>query len=153
MSKKSSAGARSQSRALVLQALYQMQITGHDTRELLKQFRERPDYERVDRDYFDELLRATSDEFEQLQSSISELTDRPLDQLDPVEMAVLAIGYYELESRLDVPYRAVINEAVNLTRRFGAEDGHKYVNAILDRAAKSLRPAELDAKGRGDGAG
>lgn len=144
MSKSQSAGARSQARALVLQALYQMQITGHDTRELLRQFRERPDYERVDREYFDELLRATSENFEALQKGLSELTDRPIEQLDPVEMAVLVIGYHELESRLDVPYRAVINEAVNLTRRFGAEDGHKYVNAVLDRAVKSLRAAELD---------
>lgn len=135
-----SAGARSQARALALQALYQMQITGHDTAELLSQFRERPDYERVDRDYFDELLRAASGNFEALKGGISKFADRPLEQLDPVELAVLAIGYYELESRGDVPYRAVINEAVNLARRFGAEDGHKYVNAVLDRAAKVLRP-------------
>lgn len=143
MSKSPSAGARSQARALALQALYQMQITGHDTRELLRQFHDRPDYERVDRAYFDELLRATSDSFAELQSGLSDLTDRPMEQLDPVEMAVLVIGYFELQSRPDVPYRAVINEAVNLARRFGAEDGHKYVNAVLDRAVKRLRPAEL----------
>jgi len=143
VSKSPSAGARSQARALALQALYQMQITGHDTRELLRQFHDRPDYERVDRAYFDELLRATSDSFAELQSGLSDLTDRPMEQLDPVEMAVLVIGYFELQSRPDVPYRAVINEAVNLARRFGAEDGHKYVNAVLDRAVKRLRPAEL----------
>ncbi len=143
MSKTPSAGARSQARALALQALYQKQITGHDTRELLKQFRERPDYERVDREYFDELLRATSDNFSELQEGLSALADRPIEQLDPVEMAVLAIGYYELESRPDVPYRAVINEAINLARSFGAEDGHKYVNAVLDKAVRTLRTAEL----------
>ena len=143
MSKKQSAGGRSRARTLVLQALYQMQIAGHDTRELLSQFHDRPDYERVDREYFDELLRATSGHFSELQSCLAGLTDRPLEQLDPVEMAILAIGYHELENRHDVPYRVVINEAVNLAKRFGAEDGHKYVNAVLDRAVKSLRSAEI----------
>jgi N utilization substance protein B len=143
MSKPPSAGARSRARELALQALYQMQITGHDEAELMRQFRERPDYERVDQLYFDELLPGICDSLESLKAGLAAYIDRPLEQLDPVELAVLLIGYYELESRIDVPYRAVINEAVNLARRFGAEDGHKYVNAVLDRAVRALRPAEL----------
>lgn len=143
MKKADSAGTRSRARELALQALYQRQITGHDKAELLKQFRERRDYAEVDQRYFDEILPAICDGFEKLTEGISRYTDRPIVQLDPVELAVLLIGYYELESRADVPYRAVINEAVNMARRFGAEDGHKYVNAVLDRAVKKLRPSEF----------
>ncbi|HSD54524.1 MAG TPA: transcription antitermination protein NusB, partial [Burkholderiales bacterium] len=76
------------------------------------------------------------------------LIDRPLPQLDPVERAVLWIGVYELGRRPDVPYRVVINEGVELAKRFGATDGHKFVNAVLDRAARSLRPAERAAADR-----
>ncbi len=143
MAKSRPAGARSRSRELALQALYQAQITGHDKRELLRQFHERPDYERVDQAYFDELLTVICDTRGALEGKLAEHADRPVEQLDPVELAILLIGHYELESRIDVPFRAVINEAVNLPKRFGAEDGHKYVNAVLDRAVKSLRPAEL----------
>ena len=123
-------------------ALYQAQITGHDKAELLRQFRARPDYERVDQDYFDELLPAICDSFDALKAGLDAYADRPIEQLDPVELGVLTIGYYELESRIDVPYRAVIDEAVGLAQRFGAEDGYKYVNAVLDKACKALRPAE-----------
>jgi len=126
----------------MLQSLYQAQIAGHDKFELLRQAHERPEYERVDKEYFDELLPAICDSRVDLERRIAEFADRPLAQLDPVEMAILLIGSYELLSRTDVPYRAVINEAVNLAKRFGAEDGHKYVNAVLDRAVKSLRPRE-----------
>jgi len=142
MSRSSSAGARSRARELALQALYQQQIAGHDLAELRRQFHERPDYERVDQAYFDELLAGICHGREQLITALTGLTDRPVEQLDPVEKAILLIGYYELEARMDVPFRAVINEAVNLARRFGAQDGHKYVNAVLDRAVRSLRPAE-----------
>jgi len=142
MSKPGSAGARSRARELILQSLYQAQITGHDKSELVRQFHERPEYARVDQEYFDALLPAICDRRADLEKRIAEFADRPLAQLDPVEMAILLIGCYELESRVDVPYRAVINEAVNLAKRFGAEDGHKYVNAVLDRAVKTLRPEE-----------
>ena len=135
-------GARSRARELLVQALYQMQIAGHDRRELEKQFRERRDYEKVDREYFDSALKAIYEDIPALEASAGELTDRPLSQLDPVERGILLLGLHELRSRPEIPYRVVINEAVNLARRFGAVDGHKYVNAILDRAAAGLRPAE-----------
>lgn len=143
MSKPDQTGARTRARELALQALYQAQITGHDKTELLRQFHSRPDYERIDKAYFDELLPAICDSFDSLKTSLDAYADRPIEQLDPVELGVLAIGYYELESRTDVPYRAVIDEAVGLARRFGAEDGYKYVNAVLDKACKALRPAEI----------
>lgn len=142
MGKSDSAGARRRARELIVQSLYQMQIAGHDERELLRQFHERPDYQRVDQAYFDEVLTQVVRNQQQLEQDIEKLADRPLSQLDPVERGILLLGFFELQSRPDVPYRVVINESVDLARRFGAVDGHKYVNALLDRAAGELRPGE-----------
>ncbi len=139
MSKSASAGKRSRARLLLVQALYQMQVADHDKAELLAQFHDRPEYQRVDQEYFDAGLAAICDGREAIETSMGDFTDRPVGQLDPVERAILLLGFYELESRLDVPYKAVINEAVNLARRLGALDGHKYVNAILDKAGRALR--------------
>lgn len=125
-----------------MQALYQQQITEHTVNELLAQFHERPDYESVDQDYFDEALGAICKDRDALEQRIDKYADRPLAQLDPVERAILLVGIYELESRADIPYRVVINEAVNLGKKFGAVDSHKYINALLDRAVAELRPTE-----------
>jgi N utilization substance protein B len=141
MSKSASSGKRSRARLLLVQSLYQQQVAGHDKAELLSQFRDRPEYQRVDQDYFDAGLAAICDAREALETDIGRYTDRPVEQLDPVERAILLLGFYELESRPDVPFKAVINEAVNLAKRLGALDGHKYINAVLDKAAKSLRDA------------
>jgi N utilization substance protein B len=141
------AGARTRARELMVQALYQKQIAGHSTAELVPQFQEQVAYERVDQPYFDEQFPAISDSQDELEKKIDEIIDRPLDQLDPVERAILLIGFYELESRIDIPYKVVINEGVNLAKRFGSIEGHKYVNACLDLAAKSLREIEIQAKG------
>lgn len=149
MSNAASTGARTRARELLLQALYQKQIAGHDKRELLAQFREQKAYERVDQEFFDEALAAICNTQEALEGKIDELIDRPREQLDPVELAILFIGVFELESRIDVPYRVVINEGVNLARRFGAADGHKYINACLDAAARSLRSIETGNKDSG----
>ena len=149
MNSATSTGARTRARELLLQALYQKQIAGHDHRELLSQFREQVAYQRVDQAFFEELLVAICEHQEALESTIDSLIDRPLDQLDPVELGILLIGVYELRSRIDIPYRVVINECVNLARRFGASDSHKYINACLDAAAQSLREIEVKAKGSG----
>lgn len=140
MAKPDSGGARSRARELIVQSLYQMQITGHDVRELLSQFRDRPDYEFVDQAYYDEVLKAVCSARDELEQNIDEFADRPVAQLDPVERGILLLGFYELQSKIDVPYKVVINESVNLAKRFGAVDGHKYINALLDRAAGKLRP-------------
>lgn len=140
------AGARTRARELMVQALYQKQIAGHETAELTAQFHEQAAYQRVDKEYFDELFPAISNSQATLEKKIDELIDRPLDQLDPVELAILLIGVYELESRIDIPYRVVINESVNLAKRFGSIEGHKYINACLDVAAKSLREIEVQAR-------
>ena len=132
-------------RELMLQALYQMQIAGHSSRELLRQFHEQVAYERVDQEYFDEQLPAIIEAQKPLEKTIDGLIDRPLEQLDPVELGILLIGTYELESRVEIPYKVVINECVNLAKRFGAIDGHKYINACLDAAAQNLRELEVQA--------
>ena len=141
------AGARTRARELMVQALYQKQIAGHSTPELLAQFHEQAAYKRVDQAFFDTQFASVSDSQDSLESQIEKLIDRPLDQLDPVELAILLIGVYELESRPDVPFRVVINECVNLAKRFGSTDGHKYINACLDVAAKSFRESEIQAQG------
>jgi N utilization substance protein B len=149
MTQSTSSGARTRARELLVQALYQKQIAGHECAELLEQFHEQKAYERVDQEFFDEALPAICKTQDELEKKIDELIDRPLKQLDPVEHAILLIGVYELESRIDVPYRVVINEGVNLAKRFGALDGHKYINACLDVAAQSLRATEVQAQGSG----
>ena len=141
------AGARTRARELMVQALYQKQIAGHTTSELVSQFHEQVAYERVDQPYFDEQFPAISNSQDELEKKIDELIDRPLEQLDPVERAILLIGVYELESRSDIPFRVVINECVNLAKRFGSIEGHKYINACLDLAAKSYRETEIQAQG------
>lgn len=138
-------GARTRARELLLQALYQKQLAGHSSSELLSQFREQVAYERVDQEYFDEQLTAICNDQGSLETAINTFIDRPLDQLDPVEFGILLIGIHELKARIDIPYKVVINESVNLARRFGALDGHKYINACLDVAAKTLREIEVQA--------
>ena len=147
MSNAKGAGARTRARELMVQALYQKQIADHSTSELVSQFHEQAAYERVDKVFFDEQFPAISDSQQELEQKIDELIDRPLEQLDPVERAILLIGVYELESRIDVPYKVVINECVNLAKRFGSIEGHKYINACLDVAAKSFRKIEIQAQG------
>ena len=145
MNDKATSGARTRARELLLQALYQQQLAGHDVTELISQFHEQVAYERVDKAFFDEALPDICRERAELVQLVDELIDRPLAQLDPVELGILLIGVYELKHRIDVPYRVVINEGVNLAKRFGAADGHKYINACLDNAARSLRQIEIKA--------
>lgn len=135
-------GRRGRARELIVQALYQMQISGHDRNELLRQFHDRPEFERIEKEFFDAAILGICEKQQELEDAVAEHSDRPVSQLDPVERAVLLLGVFELQTRIDIPYRVVINEAVNLSKRFGAVDGHKFINALLDRAAPALRPAE-----------
>jgi N utilization substance protein B len=140
------ARARSVARKFVFQALYQRQLTAHDYSELRNQYRDEEGFADADSEYFDELLRGVTESVNELDARLAALIDRPVERLDPVERAVLWIGLYELGSRLEVPYRVVINEGVELAKRFGATEGHKYVNAVLDRAARELRADEQAAQ-------
>ena len=134
--------ARSQARRCVMQALYQWQLTEQSYAEILAQFIERDEYQTADAEYFAELLNGSITHHEVLAGRVVEFADRPWAQLDPIERAVLLLGMYELLHRVDVPYRVIVNEAVELTKQFGATDGYKYINALLDRAARAIRAAE-----------
>ncbi|MET0658139.1 MAG: transcription antitermination factor NusB [Steroidobacteraceae bacterium] len=137
-----SSRARSQARKLAMQALYQWQLTQQSAEDIESQFVSDEEFGAADREYFHELIDQCITREQELDQSTSKYVDRPLDQLDPVERAILLIGMYELEHRLEIPYRVVINEAVELGKRFGATDAHKYLNAVLDRASKEKREAE-----------
>lgn len=134
--------ARSLARKLAMQALYQWQLTQQDAGEIKQQYLESEDSAGVDEDHFVELVTQTIARQEEITNALKPFVDRPLEQLDPVEAAILMIGMYELSKRLDIPYRVVINEGVDLCKRFGATDAHKYINAVLDRAAREIRAAE-----------
>jgi N utilization substance protein B len=134
--------ARSIARKLAMQALYQWQLTQQSAREIKNQFLESEDSAGTDREHFEELVDACIEQNASIVAALAPYLDRPLEQLDPVESAILLVGVYELQQRLDIPYRVVINEAVDLCKRFGATDAHKYVNAVLDRAAREIRAAE-----------
>ena len=140
------ARARSVSRKFVLQALYTQQLTAHGFAELRQQYAAEEGFGACDAEYFDELLKGVTAHCGELDDRLRTLVDRPLERLDPIERAALWIGLYELSFRLEIPYRVVLNESVELAKRFGATDGHKYVNAILDRAARELRATEQGAQ-------
>lgn len=140
--------ARSKARRNAVQALYQWQLTGADVSAIEEQFLVEHDMENVDVDYFRELLHEVPLHLHELDDHIIEYLDRPIDEVDPVERAILRMSTYELELRLDVPYKVVINEGVEMAKIFGAEHGHKYVNGILDRVAHKLRSVEIKAKAK-----
>jgi len=138
--------ARSLARERALQALYQWQMTGQSSTEIDKQFMEEQDMKGVDKKYFSELLREVTGNVDTLDAHASDVLDRPVAQIDPIEQAILRIGTYELQNRIDIPYRVVINEMVELAKVFGAEQGHKYINGILDKLAQKLRSIEVQAR-------
>jgi N utilization substance protein B len=136
------AATRSVARKLALQALYRWQLNDAPWQDLVQEFGEAEDMANADKQYFRELVEGVWGARQALDTRLAELMDRAPELLDPVEHAALLIGMYELTSRPEVPYRVSINEAVSLTKRFGGTDGHKFVNAVLDRAARALRPHE-----------
>jgi transcription antitermination protein NusB len=135
-------GARSVARKLALQALYRWQLNECPWQDLVEEFGAAEDMARADAGYFRQLIEGVWRARAELDSRLATFSDREPQQLDPIEHAALLIGLYELGHLPEVPYRVAINEAVSLARRFGATDGHKFVNAVLDRAARELRPEE-----------
>jgi transcription antitermination protein NusB len=133
---------RSLARRLALQALYQQQLNPRSWQETRRQFAEDPEAERVDREYFEALLAAIAPNGEALDREIAKYSEIAPGELDPIEHAVLWLGLHELASHPELPYRVALAEAVDLAKRFGATDGHKFVNAVLDRAARELRAHE-----------
>ena len=138
--------ARAKARRLALQGLYQWQLNGTAAPDLIAEFEVSQNLKDVDVEYFQEVLRSVIAGSADLQALFQPHLDRPAEQLDPIERGILLIGTYELKSRIDVPYRVVLNEAVELTKDFGADEGHKYINAVLDKTAAGLRQAERAAR-------
>jgi len=130
---------RRRARRRALQALYQWRLTGQDAGEILAQFREEQDFSNVDTELFATLVRKVSRDQAVLDEKISPFLDRPLTQLDVIEHVILSIGTYELIYSIEVPHQVVIDEAINLAKMFGAEQGHSFINGVLDKAAKQLR--------------
>lgn len=133
---------RRKARRLVLQALYQWLMSGSDPLVISKQYREET-LGKVDWNYFEEVFSEIPGATQKLNESLEPLLDRELVALDPIEKALLYLGTFELANRIDVPYRVVINECVELAKIFGATDSHKYINGVLDKLASELRPAEV----------
>ncbi len=133
---------RAVARKLAMQALYRWQLNSSPWQDVLNEFAAEEDMRKADRGYFSGLVTNICDGKEALDAALTPFMDRKPTDLDPIERAVLWVGVHELRSAPDVPYRVVINEAVGLAKRFGATDSHKFVNAVLDAAARELRPHE-----------
>lgn len=134
--------ARGAARRLIVQALYQWQLAKPSPADLVAQFSVNPEYARIDREYFREAVAAICGGSAAIDEDLGRHSDIAPERLDPVEHAILALGLWELTARPDVPYRVVINEAIGLAKRFGATDGYRFVNAVLDRASRAHRAAE-----------
>ncbi|HEX5306981.1 MAG TPA: transcription antitermination factor NusB [Dyella sp.] len=134
--------ARSRARRRALQALYAWQLSGSHMNAVIDQFRHEQDMEIADLEYFEDLLHGVEKHVEAIDASLRPHIDREVAQIDPIERAALRLAAYELGYRPDVPYRVVINEAIEVTKRFGADHGHSYVNGVLDKLAAQLRAVE-----------
>jgi transcription antitermination protein NusB len=140
---------KSQARRYAVQAIYQWQMTGQDVREIKDvhdQFLAEQDQGGFDTKYFDALLQGVSGNLAALDQLLKPCLDRSIESVDPVERAILRLGAFELIHRMEVPYRVIINESVELAKVFGAEQGHRYVNGVLDKLAKQSRTAEIDRR-------
>ena len=135
-------GSRTRARRLAMQAVYQWLLNDSDAGDIEQQFLEDPESASANREYLIELIRGVIGAHELLVELITPHIDRSLNEVDPVERAVLLVAAYELKQVLSVPYRAVINEAVELSKTYGAEQGHKFINGVLDKLAHNLRPHE-----------
>jgi N utilization substance protein B len=142
--------ARRRSRELATQGLYQWLLSGSSATEIDAQLQNAQGYDKADHEHLEALLRGVIKEGDTLSADLQPCLDRPLDQLSPVERAVLMVAAFEFRHHLDIPYRVVINEAVELTKTFGGSDGYKYVNGVLDKLAAQLRPAEAQSRGQRD---
>lgn len=140
---------RAKARGLAVQAIYQWQIAGQNVPDIINQFMREHADKKVDMGYFRDLVEGVTHGLGDIDEKLSPHVDRSLNSIDPVERAILRIAAYELAAHLETPYRVIINEAIEQAKVFGAEQGHKYVNGVLDQVAKSLRPLELSAEKAG----
>ena len=135
--------ARRFARERALQALYQWDMADAESSTVRSEFLAHQDMSRVDVDYFERLFRGISHDVEKVDEALAGALDRPLGEVDPIERAVLRIAAFELAEVLETPARVIINEGVEITKRFGADNGHRYVNGVLDGLAATLRPREM----------
>ena len=136
------AAERRKARHYGMQALYQWHMASAPLNVIEAEFRSDYDFSHVDLEYFQALLHGVPAQVDELEAVFEPLLDRKIGELDPIERTLLRMGTFELKERIDVPYKVVINEAVSLAKKFGATDGHKYINGVLDKAAAQLRPLE-----------
>ncbi|HBA66407.1 transcription antitermination factor NusB [Methylotuvimicrobium buryatense] len=140
--------ARTNARKAAVQALYQWQMTGQNLSAIEMQFLEEERLKDAQKSYFNELFHGIPKSLDVIDEALTQFVDRPVEAIDPVERAILRIGVYELMNRLDMPYRVVLNESINLAKCFGADGSHRYVNGILDKVAQQKRAVEIQAKNR-----
>ena len=136
---------RSRARRRALQAVYAWQVSGGDANSVIAQFAHEQAHEVADLEYFDDIVRGVIRHVRELDAALAQFVDRGVEEVDQIERAALRIAAYELLHRPDVPYRVVINEAIDSTKRFGSEHGHTYVNGVLDHAAAAWRVVEVGA--------
>jgi N utilization substance protein B len=133
---------RKRARDLLVQALYQWKLSGTDPGDIEAEFRA-DNGKKTDWDFFHHALSYISEHAVELNKLYEPHLDRPIDQLDPIETGILQLGMFELSQRIDVPYKVVINECVELAKKYGATESHKYINGVLDKTARQLRKVEL----------
>ncbi|MDY6979688.1 MAG: transcription antitermination factor NusB [Pseudomonadota bacterium] len=136
---------RSRARRLAMQSLYEWQLSGNTIDKIISQYAVDEQIRNVDEAYFRELSNGVAGHSDELDQSITAYITRPYDEIDPVEKAVLRLGAFELKFRPEIPYRVIINEAVELAKTFGAEASHKFINSVMDKLAAELRGIEMQA--------
>jgi transcription antitermination protein NusB len=141
------AATRRMARHYAMQALYQWQMAGSSINAIEAEFRTDNDMSKVDVDYFHEILHSVPERLSELEAVFTPyLVDRSLDELDAITRSLLRMATYEFKYRIDVPYKVVINESVALAKKFGAEDSHKFINGVLDKAAAVTRAPEVNSE-------
>ena len=144
------ARARGKARRLAMQALYQWQMTGDNITEIKQQFIDTHtldgSIDKIDTAYFSELVSGVAGSVSSLDPLLEKYMTRLIESVDPIERAILRLAAYEFTNRMDVPYRVVLNEAVNITKKFCAANSHGFVNAVLDKVAKEIRSMEVNSK-------
>ncbi len=131
--------ARRKARGLAVQAIYSWQLSQNHVSDIEQQMLLDNDVSKIDVDYFQEIVRGVAAHYKELDVALSPYTERPFEEIDQIEKAIIRLSAYELKYRVDVPYKVAINEGIELAKKFGADDSHRFVNGVLDKAVKDLR--------------
>lgn len=140
---KQSINGKRKARKLALQALYQWLMSGSDLFEIEAQFRAINNMDKVDGDYFSRVFHGVPSHLDVLEKSIRPFIDRDIDTLNPIELTVLRIGSFELHYCPEIPYKVILDESISLAKEFGSQDGHRYVNGVLNNLARQVRTVEI----------